>query len=217
MSSPVRAMIGWRNYLLTKQTWWLWLGRYTERRQERWCRPLLTHQGWPYWGREGGRFRDWDRQRAFGATSVNRWTKEEKDVWSMQGLGPWAGQMTLLMALLFIPQPALAWHKSPPQCTPILSESSFPTSLNNVFLDDFVCLQLQKLMRKVKSTVQQNAETNERAKKSTILVFYYHPQNEKKKENQPMADEEIPEESSNSSAHDSPGTSQCPPGARDLE
>ena len=42
------------------------------------------------------------------------------------------------------PQPetycALAWHKTPPQCTPILSKFSFPTPFTNVFLDDFVFL-----------------------------------------------------------------------------
>ena len=36
--------------------------------------------------------------------------------------------------------PALAWNKTPPQCTPVLSKFSFPPSFTNVFLDDFVFL-----------------------------------------------------------------------------
>ena len=34
---------------------------------------------------------------------------------------------------------------------------------------------------------------------------------------QPMADEQIPEDSSNSSPDSSPSTPMCPPGAQDLE
>ena len=50
-----------------------------------------------------------------------------------------------------------------------------------------------------------------------ILVFYYHHRQKKKKdENQPMADKQIPENSSNTSPDNSPSTPVCPPGAQDL-
>jgi len=39
-----------------------------------------------------------------------------------------------------VTHPALAWHKTPPQCTPVRSKFSFPSSFTNVFLDDFVFL-----------------------------------------------------------------------------
>ena len=54
-------------------------------------------------------------------------------------------------------------------------------------------------MRQVKSTLQQNHDRTKKGKKSTTRVFYHHPQNKKKNENGPMADEETPEDSSNTS------------------
>lgn len=110
-----------------------------------------------------------------------------------------------------------------PGTKPLLSAHPFsqsppsqPPSIMSFWMTLF-SYQIQKLMKKVKSTLQQNAETNKKGKKSTILVFYHHPQNVKKNEKQPMADEEIPEDFSNSSPDDSPSTRRCPPGARDLE
>ena len=107
--------------------------------------------------------------------------------------------------------PALAWHKALPQCTPFLSKFSLPSSFTNVFPDDFAFLpDNRKLMKKVKSTLQQNVEKSKKGKKSMILDFYHHSQN-KKKESQPMADEQIPEDSSNSSPDNSPSTRLDPP------
>lgn len=110
-----------------------------------------------------------------------------------------------------------------PGTKPLLSAHPFsqsppsqPPSIMSFWMTLF-SHQPQKLRRKAKSTLDQNAGTNKKGQKSTILVVYHQPQNEKKNENQPMADEEIPEESSNSSPNDSLGTPQCPPGARDLE
>jgi len=96
------------------------------------------------------------------------------------------------------------------------SPPSHPPSIMSFWMTLF-SYQIWKLMRKVKSTLQQNEGRDKKGKKSIILVFYHHPQNEKKNENQPMADEEIPEGFSNSSPDDSPSTLLCPPGARDLE
>ena len=77
--------------------------------------------------------------------------------------------------------------------------------------------QIRKLTRKVKSTLQQNLDGTKKGKKSTTRVFYHHPQNKKKNENGPMADEETPEESSNTSPDNSPSKPLCPPGAQDAE
>ena len=74
--------------------------------------------------------------------------------------------------------------------------------------------QIQNLMGKVNSTLQQNPDRNKRGK-STILVFYYHPQN-KKNENRPTADEETLVDSSNTSDNP-PSKPLCPPGAQDAE
>ena len=54
-------------------------------------------------------------------------------------------------------------------------------------------------MRQVKSTLQQNHDRTKKGKKLIILVFYHQLQNKKKNENQLMADEETPEDSSNTS------------------
>ena len=96
------------------------------------------------------------------------------------------------------------------------SPPSHPPSIMSFWMTLF-SYQIRKLMRKVKSTFQQNERRDKKGKKSMILVFYHHPQNEKKNENQPMADEEILGDSSNSSLDDSPSTPQCLPGARDFE
>ena len=74
--------------------------------------------------------------------------------------------------------------------------------------------QIQNLMGKVNSTLQQNPDRNKRGK-STILVFYYHLQN-KKNENRPRADEETLVDSSNTSDNP-PSKPLCPPGAQDAE
>ena len=74
--------------------------------------------------------------------------------------------------------------------------------------------QIQNLMGKVNSTLQQNPDRNKKGK-STILVFYYHPQN-KKNENRPTADEETLEDSSDT-YDNSPSKPLCPPGAQDAE
>ena len=76
--------------------------------------------------------------------------------------------------------------------------------------------QIQRLMKKVESTLEQNPNRNKN-RKSTILVFYYHLQNRKKKENGPMEDEETPEDSSNTSPDNSPSKPLCPSGAQDAE
>ena len=96
------------------------------------------------------------------------------------------------------------------------SPPSHPPSIMSFWMPLF-SYQIRKLMRKVKSTFQQNEGRDKKGKKSTILVFYHHPQNEKKNENQPMADEEILEGFSNNSPEEFPSTLLCPPGARDLE
>ena len=76
--------------------------------------------------------------------------------------------------------------------------------------------QIQNLMKKVQSTLEQNPNRNKKWK-STILVFYYHQQKKKKNENGPMEDEETPEVSSNTSPDNSPSKPLCPPGAQDAE
>ncbi|MXQ96711.1 hypothetical protein E5288_WYG002965 [Bos mutus] len=76
--------------------------------------------------------------------------------------------------------------------------------------------KIQRLMKKVESTLEQNPNRNKN-RKSTILVFYYHLQNRKKKENGPMEDEETLEDSSNTSPDNSPSKPLCPPGAQDAE
>ena len=70
------------------------------------------------------------------------------------------------------------------------SPPSHPPSIMSLWMTLF-SYQIWKLMRKVKSTLQQNEGRDKKGKKSTILVFNHHPQNEKKNENQPMVDEEI--------------------------
>ncbi|XDA90748.1 hypothetical protein R6Z07F_020354 [Ovis aries] len=54
---------------------------------------------------------------------------------------------------------------------------------------------IQILMEKIKAILQQNPDRNMK-ENSTILVFYYHRQSKKKTENRPTADEENPEDSS---------------------
>ncbi|DAA13377.1 TPA: hypothetical protein BOS_25211 [Bos taurus] len=76
--------------------------------------------------------------------------------------------------------------------------------------------KIQRLMKKVESTLEQNPNRNKN-RKSTILVFYYHLQNRKKKENGPMEDEETLEDSSNTSPDNSSSKPLCPPGAQDAE
>ena len=125
------------------------------------------------------------------------------------------------MFFLFIPYPGLTLPL--PGTKPLRNAHRFsqspPSHLPSImsFWMTLFSYQIQKLMRKVKSTLQQNEGRAKKGKKSTILLFYHHPQNEKKNENQPMADEETPEGFSNSSPDDSPSTLLCPPGARDLE
>ncbi|KAI4545063.1 hypothetical protein MG293_005329 [Ovis ammon polii] len=65
--------------------------------------------------------------------------------------------------------------------------------------------QIQILMEKIKAILQQNPDRNMK-ENSTILVFYYHRQSKKKTENRPTADEETPEDSSNTSPDNSPIT-----------
>ncbi|KAG5194013.1 hypothetical protein JEQ12_020374 [Ovis aries] len=76
--------------------------------------------------------------------------------------------------------------------------------------------QIQVLMEKIKAILQQNPDRNMK-ETSTILVFYYHRQSKKKTENRPTADEETPEDSSNTSPDNSPSKLLCPPGAQDAE
>ena len=76
--------------------------------------------------------------------------------------------------------------------------------------------QIRKPTRKVKSTLQRNPGRKKKGKRSTNPVFYHHPQNKKKNESGPMADEETPEDSSNTS-DDSASKPLCPPGAQDAE
>ena len=75
--------------------------------------------------------------------------------------------------------------------------------------------QIQILMEKIKAILQQNPDRNMK-ENSTILIFYYHQQN-KKNENRPTADEETPEDSSNTYPDNPPSKPLCPPGAQDAE
>lgn len=75
--------------------------------------------------------------------------------------------------------------------------------------------QIQILMEKIKAILQQNPDRNMK-ENSTILVFYYHRQSKKKTENRPTADEENPEDSSDT-FDNSPSKPLCPPGAQDAE
>ena len=128
--------------------------------------------------------------------------------------------MTRLMFFLFIPPPGLAlpqlaWHKPLLNAHPFSQSSSHPPPLMSFWMTLF-SYQIRKLARKVKSTLQQNLDGTKKGKKSTTRVFYHHPQNKKKNENGPMADEETPEDSSNTS-DDSPSKPLCPTGAQDAE
>ncbi|XP_024844575.2 uncharacterized protein [Bos taurus] len=76
--------------------------------------------------------------------------------------------------------------------------------------------KIRKPTRKVKSTLQRNPGRKKKGKRSANPVFYHHPQNKKKNESGPMADEETPEDSSNTS-DDSASKPLCPPGAQDAE
>ena len=76
--------------------------------------------------------------------------------------------------------------------------------------------QIQILMGKVKAILQENPDMNMQ-ETSTILIFYYHQQNKKKNENRPTADEETPEDSSNTYPDNPPSKPLCPPGAQDAE
>ena len=130
------------------------------------------------------------------------------------------GQITLLMFFLFVPHLwltlPLPGTKHLPNAHPFAQSSpSHPPSLMSFWMTLF-SYQIQNLMRKIESTLEQNPHRN-RKRKSTILVFYYHLQNKKKKENGPMEDEETPEDSSNTSPDNSPSKPLCPSGAQDAE
>ena len=122
--------------------------------------------------------------------------------------------------------PAPSWHRPLLNAHPFSQSSPSHPPLLMSFWMTLVSYQIQKIMRKVKSTLQRNQDRNKKGKKSTILVFYHHPQNKKKNKNQPMADEETLEDSSNispdnssynSPLHNSPSNLLCPPGAQDTE
>ena len=122
--------------------------------------------------------------------------------------------------------PSPSWHRPLLNAHPFSQSSPSHPPLLMSFWMTLVSYQIQKIMRKVKSTLQQNQDRNKKGKKSTILVFYHHPQNKKKNKNQPMADEETLEDSSNispdnssynSPLHNSPSNLLCPPGAQDTE
>jgi hypothetical protein len=124
------------------------------------------------------------------------------------------------MFFLFIPHPRLAlpqlaWHKPLLNAHPFSQSSSHPPPLMSFWMTLF-SYQIRKPTRKVKSTLQRNPGRKKKGKRSTNPVFYHHPQNKKKNESGPMADEETPEDSSNTS-DDSASKPLCPPGAQDAE